>query len=511
MKNTRYLWLLLVICVGFVFSVSSAWAQAQTLEADVVVIGAGTAGLPAALTAADGGAKVIVFEKTNSTGGTGNMGMGPFAVESRLQREKHVALTKDQAFDIWMNYTHWRVNALLVKAYIDKSADTIDWLEKMGIQFLPTAYFTGSEFTWHVVQNQSVPGFNVMSAALKALADKAKEKGVQILFETPATKILKEGDRVVGVVGNDKSGNTVQVNAKAVIVATGGFGNNPEMIKKYTSYEWGVDLFSTRTPSTTGDGIRMAWEAGAAQDLEAMNIELTFGSAGGPVGVSASGTTALTQPRAIMVNLQGKRFYNEGLMGNTTFTGNAIAHQYKRQGFSIIDAAIAKYYTENGVDRVGMRPEGKLGNVESAVMEAVKKGNKNMYVANSLEELANKTGIDLAGLRETLNRYNEDCEKGYDSLFHKDHKYLTPLKQPNYYAIKLVPTGYGTLGGIKINEKAEVLSKEFKPIPGLYAAGVDANSVYADSYVFVLPGNTMGFALNMGRIAGENALKYIGK
>ena len=346
-----------------------------------------------------------------------------------------------------------------------------------------------------------------MAAALKIVADKAKEKGVQFLLETPATKILKEGDRVVGVVGKDKSGNTVQVNAKAVIVSTGGFGNNLEMIKKYTPYEWGVDMFSMRMPFADGDGIRMAWEAGAMQDVDAMNIEMTFGSPG------FGGSGALRQPRVIMVNLEGKRFYNEGNMGNTTFTGNAIAHQYKRQGFAIIDSSIAKYYEEHGADTVGSvgAPQWKIGNVDAAMTAAIKKGNKDVYVADSLEELAKQTGIDLAGLKETLDKYNKDCEEGYDSLFNKDHKYLMPIGQPKFYATKLVPTGYGSLGGIKINEKAEVLTKEFKPIPGLYAGGVDANSVYADSYVFVLPGNTMGFAVNTGRIAGESALRYIGK
>lgn len=504
----------LAIGLSLVFC-SSAIPQAQKLEADIAVIGAGTAGLPAALVAAAGGAKVIVFEKTNQTGGTGNMGMGPFAVESTLQRERQIALTRDQAFDIFMTYTHWRVNANLVRAYIDKSASTIDWLQKMGVEFIrPAAYFPGSNFTWHIVRNpaQKFPGGGAMSTALTIVANKAKESGVQFLFETPATKIVKEGDRIVGVVGQDKSGNAVQVNAKAVIIATGGFSNNPEMIKQYTPYEWGVDLFSTRIPSATGDGIRMAWEVGAAQDLPAMNIEMTFGTPA-MEGVPSGGSAALRQPRAIMVNLQGKRFYNEGLMGNTTFTGNAIAFQYRRQAFAIIDANIAKYYERNGADTVGSvgAPQWEIGNVESALTEATEKGNKNLYVADSLEDLAAKTGIDPAGLKETISEYNQDCEKGYDSLFNKANRYLMPIGQPRFYAAKLVPTGYGTLGGIKINEKAEVLSKEYKPIPGLYAAGVDANSVYADSYVFVLPGNTMGFALNTGRIAGENALKYVGK
>jgi fumarate reductase flavoprotein subunit len=506
MGRINKVWLASIISIFFIFSVTGV--QAQILTADVVVIGAGTSGLPATLEAAEAGAKVIVFEKTNTTGGTGNMGMGLFAVESRMQKEKQMPLTRDEAFDIFMTYTHWRVNARLVRAYIDKSADTIDWLEKMGVEFEePAAYFPQSKPTWHIVKVPEGGQMRNMAYAMKPMADKAKERGIRILFETPAKRIIKEGNRIVGVVGEDKSGNSVRVNAKAVIIATGGFGDNPEMIKEYTPYEWGVDMFSMRIPGMTGDGIRMAWEVGAAKHLEAMNIELIFMDRSMMVG---AGTSAVKQPRAIMVNLDGKRFYNEDLIGNTTFTGNAIAQQKKRTGFLVIDSTIAKYYEENGVDTVTrvMTPQWNIGDVDSEMKEAVKKGAKGLYVANSLEDLAGQTGVDLTGLKETIDEYNRFCEKGKDDLFDKRHRYLMPLKGPKYYAMQVVLSGYGTLGGIKINEKAKVLDTEDNPIPGLYAAGVDANSIYADSYVFILPGNTMGFAVNTGRIAGENAADY---
>ena len=109
---------------------------------------------------------------------------------------------------------------------------------------------------------------------------------------------------------------------------------------------------------------------------------------------------------------------------------------------------------------------------------------------------------------KTIDEYNHVCKTGKDELFHKNAKYLRPIKQSPFYACRLYPNAIGSLGGIKINYKTEVLNKEDDVIPGLYAAGLDANSIYGDSYAFVLPGNTMGFALNSGRIAGENAAKY---
>jgi len=130
-------------------------------------------------------------------------------------------------------------------------------------------------------------------------------------------------------------------------------------------------------------------------------------------------------------------------------------------------------------------------------------------VADSLEELAGKTGIDSDGLKKTVREYNQSCEKGYDGLFNKKHQYLRPVKSPKFYAARHFPSAYGSVGGIKINHRTEVLDKNWGVITGLYAGGNDACSIYGDSYVFILPGNTMGFALNTGRIAGENAAEYV--
>lgn len=140
--------------------------------------------------------------------------------------------------------------------------------------------------------------------------------------------------------------------------------------------------------------------------------------------------------------------------------------------------------------------------------DALDAGYEYLYEADSLDELAEKTGIDPDGLKATVEEYNRFCEDGFDPIFNKGRKYLKPLKKPKYYAGKQIPGAYGSLGGIKINYKTEVIDNHWKKIPGLYAAGTDACSIYGDTYVFILPGNTMGFALNSGRIAGENAAEF---
>jgi fumarate reductase flavoprotein subunit len=152
----------------------------------------------------------------------------------------------------------------------------------------------------------------------------------------------------------------------------------------------------------------------------------------------------------------------------------------------------------------------RIENFSRRIEEVLAKGYEHLFAADSIEALAEKTGIDPDGLSRTIEEYNQYCEKGYDELFNKNHRYLRAIRTPRFYAARHFPSAYGSLGGIKINHKTEVMAKDWKIIPGLYAAGTDACNIYGDSYVFVLPGNTMGFALNTGRIAGENAAEYAG-
>ena len=478
------------------------------LTGDVIVIAAGPAGLCAAVAAAQAGSRVLVFEKGSTTGGAANMGMGPLGVESRLQRLKQHGPTRDEAFKAFMDYTHWRVDAQLVRAYIDKAATSIDWLEGLGVQFIePAAYFPGGNFTWHIVNGGSgQPGPGVAGAMVRILTEKAKELGAKILLQTAVRQILKEKDGVVGVLAEDSSGEPIEARAKAVIVCTGGFGNNPEMIKKYTGYEWGKDLASFRIPGVDGDGVRMAWEVGAAPTE--MTMEMIYMM---PGEFDPALGEVFRQPH-LMVNLLGERFINEEIMPNTTFTGNAISRQKDRTAFLIFDEAIKRHMETAGFDQVSVVfPFMKAVNFDKLLRGHLDKGFKEIFVADSLPELAAKTGIDGEGLQKTVGEYNGFCEKGHDDVFNKSHRLLRPIKTPKFYAGRFLPGAYGSVGGIKINHRTEVLDKRWKVIPGLFAAGTDACSIYGDSYVFILPGNTMGFAINSGRIAGENGAAFAKK
>lgn len=479
----------------------------KKIEADVIVIAAGPAGLAASIAAAEKDAEVVVIEKAKTTGGAGNMGMGPFGVETKLQQQKMIGLTKEEAFKKFMEYTHYRVDARLVKAYINKAPDTIQWLQDMGVEFFDVVrYFPSSEQTWHIVKPATgLPGPRAAQIMFKLMTERAEELGVQFLLETTAKKIIMEDGKAAGVIAQTADGETVEARGSAVIVATGGFGDNPEMIKEYLGYEWGKDIFSFRVPGLYGEGIKMAWEAGAGKDTMTMEIIYSV-----PLIQDTEMTDQMfRQPSNLLVNLAGDRFINEELMENTTFTGNALSRQKNRCGFSIFDSAALEHFKKNGFDLASMvHPFVDMSRFEENIQKFIDEGNKDLFVANSIEELAEKTGINYKNLKKTIEEYNMSCEKNYDELFDKNRKYLRPLKKPPFYAGRLMPSAYGTMGGIKVNHRLEVLTEDFEIIPGLYAAGMDACSIYGDSYVFILPGNTMGFCLNSGRIAGENAADY---
>ncbi|MBP2655465.1 MAG: FAD-dependent oxidoreductase [Firmicutes bacterium] len=474
----------------------------KMLDTDVVVIGSGPSGLAAACSAAENGSQVLILEKGNSMGGGVKGGNGLFAVESRLQKEKQLAFTKEDAFKFLMDYTHWKVDAQLVSAYINKSASTIAWLENMGINFIDVvAYFIGAQYTWHF-KDPASPAFT------EAIFEKAKTYGASIKLDTSAKSLIKEENRVVGVIAEDKLWQQIEIRAKAVIIASGGFGGNKDWIKKYTGYEHGVDLYTFAFPEVQGDGIQMAWDAGAGKSDMMMNTHVCLPDPFGGPGGTGFELGSFRQPN-LMVNIDGERIMNEEIMRSPGFAGNAVHRQKNGCAFMIFDEAANEYY-DTGWDFVMSKlPIAKSNNLRALIKKAQTEGYEHLFMADSLEELSTVTGIELQGLKKTMAEYNQACEHGRDDMFYKQAKYLRPLTKPKFYAARFFQGGYGSLGGIKINCKTEVVTEAGAAIPGLYAVGNDANSIYNGSYPFVISGNVSSFCYNSGRIAGENAAAYI--
>jgi fumarate reductase flavoprotein subunit len=480
---------------------------ARNKEADVAVIGSGVSGLAAALTAGEGGAKVIVFEKQRSLGGTSNFFDGIFAVESEIQRKQYITYSRDDAFKTIMEYSHWRANARLVRAFVDESGPTISWLQKNGVEFTEAGIcMPDAPRTYHVVKGQG-------AAVVKALVTNAKERGVELRTGTPVKKILREGNSVSGVIAEENE-EEVMVAARAVVIASGGYANNKEWIKKYTGWDLDMNLIPIGNIDKMGDGIRMAWEAGAAEDGMGVVEIFRVGPIGPGFDMKNHVELVAAQPN-LWVSPQGERFCDESITFYDTSVGNANARYKEGFTWTLFDESIKKQIVEKGTDRsMGMdNPPGtRPVNFDRELNAALEAGTTEVFVASSVEDLADKIGIEPAVLKATVEEYNGFCAKGHDDLFAKDRKFLRPLTGPKFYAVRSRTVFLGTLGGIKINQRTEVIDKKGKIIPGLYAVGFDAAGMWGDGYsIKGSTGASAGFAINSGRIAGRNALRFIGR
>ena len=495
----------------------------KELEANLVIIGGGGAGIAAALTAVERGiTSVVVLEKRLATGGCSAMAGGfLFAAESPPQKRAGSGFLRGDAFKETMAFHHYdRVNARILRAFINKSGDTIRWLEENGIEYV----WTEGVHKVHQLRDLSKP-VGEFGAKLKILTEKCKKGGVQILLRTSVKKILRSPEwKITSVIATDKEGEEVRVNTKSVILTTGGFTGNPEQLRKYCPFYYDEDVYDTgwgAMLSNTGEGIQLAEEAGAGiYDYATLIRE--------PIGVprnsqparrsTDSGTDASTtlsglgrlaaDPRSVWVNKRGKRFLDEthGYQDECT---NAVLWQPGKIAYALYDDKMVERIMEPDPDPspgLNITPEQHIDNLREAFQGAAKNGFL-AKVSATWAGIAEWIGADPGVLELTIDEYNSFCDRGYDELFVKDKRYLITLRQPPYYAAKFAPMMIDIAGPAKINEHMEVLDNQDKPIPGLFAAGVIAGGW--QGYDYHNFGSALSWALNSGRIAGESAIEYI--
>ena len=490
----------------------------KKIQYDVAIIGAGPAGLAAAVTTSQAGLRTAVFDKSNKTGGLRNGGIGPFAVESSLQERSFVDLSREEAFNYMMEFTHWTTDARLVSAFINLSADTIDWLTGLGMEFQSvTAYYKGGKQTQH--------NFDTGKKSIaEYLTEAAAAAGTEFHLGTRVQELTKADGRVTGFTGEVIGGEAFAVEAQAVVVATGGFAGNDEMVRA-AGYTKDQDIMYTfEMPDNSGDGLQMIWAAGGQKAPMMMDtyVGLTKGY-GGPLG-TAPALACLRQPVNLMVSQKGERFMREDLSTNPGYTGNAVHRQYRGCAVAILDENLYQRYLEaerihpSGPPRMGGDDPDRVPEpferfdgipMDQIIRDARSEGCRDFFLADSLEAFAAQAELPLEALRETLAEYNAMCREREDPIFHKNPKYLIPIEGPHFYGARFFCDTYGGLGGVKINYRAQVLDDRDDPIPGLYAAGNDANTIYGNSYPFYLCGNTSSFALNTGRMAGQHIIRTL--
>jgi fumarate reductase flavoprotein subunit len=479
----------------------------EVLSTDIAVIGGGGGGLAAAVAAAEKGARVIVLEKRRALGGNANFAEGFFAAESPAQQRMNIDARRDELFRIAMDYSHWTINARILRAFIDKSGDTVRWLEDKGLMFdwIPALYPNQVPLVWHCLKGRG-------AVVVRLLRKCCQELGVSLLCGTPARKLLTDANgRVTGVLAAAKD-KTLQINAGNVVIATGGFGGNKELLKKYARF-YTEDSSCGGLPHT-GDGLLMAWEAGA--DSEGLGVLQMIGP--GYQGARIPGAKDVgviaTEPTTIWVNRDGERFADETTAYNIFVSANSILQQPGRFCYSLFDDQTAQVAMKEGVIKGAgimiVPPRTRFPDMDKQLQLQAEKGGE-VKISDSWDEIARWMGVATGTLKATVEEYNGFCDRGHDEVFAKDRRYMVPLSKPPYYAMKCYPGFLGTIGGIKINHRMEVISVRGEPIPGLYAAGVDTGGWESDYYCAALSGTTFGFALNSGRIAAENAVKSISK
>jgi fumarate reductase flavoprotein subunit len=536
----------------------------KQLSTDVVVIGSGAGGMGAAVTAAEGSTKVIMFEKRRSPGAL------TYMLTAMATIRKDPAF-KDKAFHIWMDATGWTADAALVRKVVEKYSLFEDWLTKYGvweklnvqplhfqvgaglcpprgmseqlnvgpITLAPTLETMGtfrgiggglpnvhSMCDWRLCdtipeeRSGRGPAGPIFS---ELLIEEAKKLGVKLYMSTPVKKLLKEGDRVTGVIAEDESGERIQVKAGAVIIAAGSYLNSKEMFEEFG----GLTLDPTGTgdgdvcPMTpdlglTGDGMKMAWEVGA--DKGYMGYSLCYNVPNpGITGPWPFMTLRENQIRVVQdqpylwVNQSGNRFVDESLSSDRVAMAHKMLQQQGRScGYLIFDEETREHMEQYGPEWCyyifpRVLP---LKDIEGQFVELIKLGNKNVFLADSVQELAEHMEVDPGTLRETVDQYNYYCHQGHDDLFAKNPKFLRPIRKPRFYALRNMPWAYETIGGVRTNAKGEVLGTDHNAIPGLYAgSNVAAGGLFGRYFHWALPLVTTAWAL--GCIAGESALEYV--
>lgn len=509
-------------------------AEDTNIDTEIVVIGAGGAGMAAAAAASDAGAKVVVLEKMSAIGGNTRVGEGTYNVadEALLEKtgtkttpdmekevedaiavetddEKYKSLLEDTAadFEAWkesgtdtlFDSANWHAlqtylgggeigDLDLIRTFADGAVGTYEWLtDDIGVQFKDDYIFMPIGGKWtrgHQIDMTAATGAegdnggNVYITKLKERTDK---NGVEILTDAKVTEITKNDDgRVTGAIAERSDGSKITVNAsKAVILTTGGFAANPDMVLKYSNGTITTKLTSCAV-SSTGDGIPLAEAVGASMtDLDQIQVH--------PLGDPKDGCVAefvgnwLGAQYYMFVNKEGQRFVKED--GTRYEMSQAELKQTDSEMWLIVDSSqIAG-------------DDSRTDQINSLLADG------HTVKGDTIEELAEKIGVDPATLQATVDKYNEGMQNGEDEFGKATDPNATISVAP-FYASLRTPTVHHTMGGVTINTDAQVLDTDGNVIPGFYAAGEVTGGIHGNNR---LGGNAFADIMTYGRIAGTNA------
>ena len=505
----------------FTGSGDAAAAEDRAVDTDIVIVGAGGAGMTAAIAAANEGKNVVIVESQAMVGGnsvrsTGGMNAAktPAQDENEFAESAGVEKTLETAASEWADneaitaladtvagqWAEYQANPVgyfdsvelmeldtligghgtndpaLVEALCSNSADAIAWLSEQGIELTSVSSFGGASVKRiHRPVDSEGKTISVGSYMIPLLQAKCEELGVEFIMNTTANEILTDANgAAVGIAATDKNGAAVTVNAKAVILATGGFGANLDMVVEYKPDLAG--FMTTNAPGAQGQGIDMAVAIGAGTvDMDQIQIHPTV-----EANTAALITEGLRGDGAILVNAEGNRFTDE--VGTRDVVSAAEIAQTGSYSWLVIDQAMA--------------------DASSVIQGYINNGYT--VTGETYEELAEAMGVDAAAFAATMDKWNAAVAAGVDEEFGRT-SFANPLDTAPYYAIKVTAGIHHTMGGLTINPQTQVLAGDGTVIDGLYAAGEVTGGVHGGNR---LGGNAVADFVVFGRIAGEQAAAY---
>lgn len=502
--------------------VKPAEGKVETYDADIVVVGAGASGVSAAVSAADQGAKVILIEKTATIGGASNLSWAGKFYNSSASLAAGLTVEVENEIANWIVNNHWRVDAAAIRQYVTKSGETYDWLTSKGYntQFIN---FFGEPL-------HMLPAYETRQGLLKAmLADSVESNGGMVMTETTGKSLVTdESGNITGFIAEKADGTRVEINAKSVILATGGYAANAEMVKEL----FGFEGINGGLGQNVGEGLKMAWDIGAKvpDNIGGQMLHQTLASATSELkktytSFEASYPLMLTYlPTLMNVGPNGARFRDEA----ATMTAVAAANTSAFNGayhYVIVSKTQLDALTSEGMNGVkapalpGMPPEFYFDFAAQFTLDTPWVGAESVFesmVANgdgfkgeTIAELAKNAGMDIELFEEAYAQYTEATQTGVDTAFGKATPFLVPMGETGpYYAVKAEINNLGSVGGLLVNSKFQVLNDNRIPIKGLYAVGLESEGVlFNDTYVG--NGVGLGYAFTSGRLGGESAAEYI--
>lgn len=442
------------------------WNQRD--KVDVIVIGAGGAGMSAAIQAKMDGAEVILLEQLAEVkGNTIKSSAGMNASNSKFQIEQGIEDSNNLFFEETFKGGHQTNDTHLLKYFVDQSASAIEWLDNIGITLSNLTKTGGMSIRrTHRPADGSAIGQYLVSGLLK----KIKEVKIPVLLQSKVEKLLIENGKIIGVEVFFSQGGKQRIYADAVVVTTGGFGANKELIKKYSPQL--KDIISTNHPEAKGSGIQMIQAIGGdVRDLDQIQIHPTVHQ---ETGILV--TEAMRGEGAVLVNESGKRFVEE--LDRRDVVSKAILDLKESYAYLVFDAKVKKQ-----VAAVSFYEYKKM-----------------VYTNDTLEELAKQLGMSPVQLKHSVSEWTNTIQKK------SDNKVVDAcLDSAPYCAIKVAPGIHHTMGGVKINSRTEVLDKNGSIIKGLYAAGETVGGLHGKNRI---GGNAIAETIVFGRRAGKSAAYY---